>query len=195
MHCRRFVDPGLSRREMLLRCSSGFGALAMAALLREPAFGSAARRVSGRPAGRSHAAAAASRGEGPLGHLPLHGRRPVAGRHVRPQAPARPRAWPADQGQDASHAVQQRGERPGMSLEVPPVRRERHPGQRPVPARRPLRRPTWRSSARWSRTSPSTPAPTTSCTPAAGSRAARATAPGSPMDWAANARTSPASWC
>ncbi len=39
MHCRRFLSPGLNRREMLLRCSSGFGALALAALLREPAFG------------------------------------------------------------------------------------------------------------------------------------------------------------
>ena len=32
MHCRRFVDPPLSRRDMLLRCGSGFGALAAAAL-------------------------------------------------------------------------------------------------------------------------------------------------------------------
>jgi hypothetical protein len=31
----------MSRRELLLRCSSGFGALALAALLREPAFGAA----------------------------------------------------------------------------------------------------------------------------------------------------------
>jgi hypothetical protein len=39
MHCGRFIDPGISRRDLLLRCSSGFGALALAALLREPAFG------------------------------------------------------------------------------------------------------------------------------------------------------------
>jgi hypothetical protein len=39
MHCRRFIDAGLSRRDMLLRCGNGFGALATAALLREPAFG------------------------------------------------------------------------------------------------------------------------------------------------------------
>ena len=63
-------------------------------------------------------------------------------------------------------------------LEVPPVRRERHPGQRPVPARRPSASTTWRSSGRWSRTSPSTPPPTTSCTPAAASRAGRATGRG-----------------
>ena len=41
MHCRRFVEPALSRRDMLLRCANGFGALALAALLREPAFGAA----------------------------------------------------------------------------------------------------------------------------------------------------------
>jgi hypothetical protein len=39
MHCGRFITPGMTRREMLLRCSNGFGALALAALLREPAFG------------------------------------------------------------------------------------------------------------------------------------------------------------
>jgi hypothetical protein len=41
MHCRRFIEPALCRRDMLLRCGGGFGALALAALLREPAFGSA----------------------------------------------------------------------------------------------------------------------------------------------------------
>jgi hypothetical protein len=39
MHCRHFVPPPLSRRDMLLRCASGFGAVALSALLREPAFG------------------------------------------------------------------------------------------------------------------------------------------------------------
>ena len=33
MHCQRFLRPGLSRRDMLLRCGNGFGALAAAALL------------------------------------------------------------------------------------------------------------------------------------------------------------------
>ena len=40
MHCRDFVPPPPTRRDMLLRCASGFGALALSALLREPAFGS-----------------------------------------------------------------------------------------------------------------------------------------------------------
>jgi hypothetical protein len=39
MHCRNFIAPPLSRRDMLLRCANGFGALALTALLREPAFG------------------------------------------------------------------------------------------------------------------------------------------------------------
>jgi hypothetical protein len=38
MHCRRFLQP-LSRREMLARCANGFGALALAALLEDRAFG------------------------------------------------------------------------------------------------------------------------------------------------------------
>jgi hypothetical protein len=33
MHCRQFIETPTSRREMLLRCANGFGALAMTALL------------------------------------------------------------------------------------------------------------------------------------------------------------------
>ena len=182
MHCRRFVEPGLSRRDMLLRCGGGFGALALAALFREPAFGavlgdapaeSVRRRslVGLEPAG---ARPPHFPGQGHERHLPVHGRRPVAGGHVRPQAAPRPRAWPADQGQDAADAVQQRRQRAALPLEVPAVRRERHPGQRPVSRTSAGASTTWRSSARWSRTSPSTPTPTTSCTPAAACRAGRA---------------------
>ncbi len=39
MHCGRFIDRGLTRRDMLLRSASGFGALAFAALASEPAEG------------------------------------------------------------------------------------------------------------------------------------------------------------
>jgi hypothetical protein len=39
MHCGRYLKPALTRREMLKRCGSGFGALAAAALFRETAFG------------------------------------------------------------------------------------------------------------------------------------------------------------
>jgi hypothetical protein len=36
-HCGRFITPPLTRREMLLRCANGFGAVAFAALLAEQA--------------------------------------------------------------------------------------------------------------------------------------------------------------
>ncbi len=39
MHCGRFIDAPLSRREMLARSAQGFGALALAALARDPAYG------------------------------------------------------------------------------------------------------------------------------------------------------------
>ena len=35
MHCQRFVDPPVTRREMLGRCAAGFGGVALAALLNE----------------------------------------------------------------------------------------------------------------------------------------------------------------
>ncbi len=38
-HCRRFVPPALSRRQMLLRCANGFGGVALAALLAERDYG------------------------------------------------------------------------------------------------------------------------------------------------------------
>src|SRR5436305_777965 len=39
MHCRRFLPAPLSRRDMLLRCANGFGAVALASLLGDPAYG------------------------------------------------------------------------------------------------------------------------------------------------------------
>lgn len=39
MHCKRFVNTPLSRRDMLLRCANGFGAQALSALLDDPAYG------------------------------------------------------------------------------------------------------------------------------------------------------------
>lgn len=39
MHCNRFLKPPISRREMLLGCANGFGALALAALMKDRAYG------------------------------------------------------------------------------------------------------------------------------------------------------------
>ncbi len=44
MHCRRFHTAPLTRREMLARCAGGFGAVALAALLDDPAYGDAPSR-------------------------------------------------------------------------------------------------------------------------------------------------------
>src|SRR5947209_1766906 len=44
MHCRRFLPAPLSRRDMLLRCANGFGAVALAALLDDPAYAAPAER-------------------------------------------------------------------------------------------------------------------------------------------------------
>ena len=41
-HCGRFVQQPLSRRQMLQRCASGFGAMALTALLNDRAFGAGA---------------------------------------------------------------------------------------------------------------------------------------------------------
>jgi hypothetical protein len=50
MHCRRYVPPPLNRRELLVQCAGGFGALALAALLREPSFGAAMGDAPAEPA-------------------------------------------------------------------------------------------------------------------------------------------------
>lgn len=42
MHCKRFITAPVTRREMLRRCSAGFGAVALASLMNEGAFASAA---------------------------------------------------------------------------------------------------------------------------------------------------------
>ncbi len=47
-HCRRFHRP-LTRREMLLRCANGFGAVALAAMLAEPSGGEPADSPDPRP--------------------------------------------------------------------------------------------------------------------------------------------------
>jgi len=44
MHCQRFIGPPQNRREMLMRCANGFGALAMAAMLGESSEGAEASR-------------------------------------------------------------------------------------------------------------------------------------------------------
>src|SRR6185369_17217651 len=44
MHCRRFHNAPLTRRDMLLRCANGFGFAALSALLADPAYGATPSR-------------------------------------------------------------------------------------------------------------------------------------------------------
>src|SRR4051794_6880090 len=57
MHCRRFLAPPLTRRQMLRQCANGFGAVALAALLDDRAYGAtpadAVRPPHFRPKARS----------------------------------------------------------------------------------------------------------------------------------------------
>ena len=41
MHCRRFLDAPLTRRQMLRQCANGFGAMALATLLSDRTYGAA----------------------------------------------------------------------------------------------------------------------------------------------------------
>src|SRR5947208_3284216 len=54
-HCQRFIQTPISRRDMLRRCASGFGAVALAALLKDSAYGAPG---VGKPAIPHHAARA-----------------------------------------------------------------------------------------------------------------------------------------
>src|SRR5688500_107621 len=68
MHCRRYTPPPISRRDMLLRCASGFGAVALSALLNDRAFASP-------PAGHSPLSSAASpKAPGVATHCPPRAR-------------------------------------------------------------------------------------------------------------------------
>src|ERR1700720_3954798 len=49
MHCRRFLPSSPSRRDMLGQCANGFGAVALAALLGERAYGVSGGQVAQAP--------------------------------------------------------------------------------------------------------------------------------------------------
>ena len=100
MHCRRFLTP-LSRREMLLHCANGFGARTGRAVQDD---GRAAESADKDPLAPKKPAL---RREGQERHLSLHGRRPVAGRYLRPQTTPGQGTRKADSVQGRADAVQQ----------------------------------------------------------------------------------------
>ena len=124
---------------MLIRCANGFGALALAGLLGDPAFG----RVLGN----------APEETGPLAPRPPHF--PARARSViflyMDGGPSQVDTFDPKPRLDREHGkpigvkthptqFNNVGNVLQVALEVPPVRRERHPRQRPLPARRHLRR-------------------------------------------------------
>ncbi len=125
------TSPRLSRREVLTRIGGGFGALGLATVLADAGLLAATAPAAARqPAGPQGAALSAPR---EADHLPVHERRAVARRHVRPQAGAqrargrgRSRV-PADQDE-----AEGQGEADALALHVPTVRRKRHRGLRAV---------------------------------------------------------------
>ena len=80
------IDAALTRRELLRRSGMGLGSLALGTLLSEA--GGLARAATGSTTTPLARTAAALRAQGQAGHPPVHERRAVAGRHVRPQARA-----------------------------------------------------------------------------------------------------------
>ena len=162
MHCCRFVEPALSRRDMLLRCASGFGGLALSALMQEPSFGAALGRSG---AGCRHA--------GPAGEIPWS-----PGPRTSPPRPRRSsscswtgvrRRWTPStpsRGSIASMASRSRSRpirpssttwgtswlAPGSSADMA---RAASPSATCFPTSADAST-TWRSSGRWSPTSPST---------------------------------------
>src|SRR5688572_3433837 len=50
MHCRRFIPASLTRRQMLLRCANGFGAVALSAMLSDQKDSHAASQATHHPA-------------------------------------------------------------------------------------------------------------------------------------------------
>ena len=107
---------------VLRRAGAGFGSLALAALLADEAA------AAPPPADPLAPRAPHLPGAGSAGDLPLHARRPVAGRHLRPQAAADP--GPRQALAEALPGPDQ--EAAGLALEIPQARRVGPRGQRAV---------------------------------------------------------------
>ena len=141
-------------------------------------------------------AAAAFRARGQARHLPLHDRRRLPRRYLRPQAealrPTTARRSPSTTGRASSAQFKRFFKRP--QLGVPPRRRVRDRGQRPVPARPRQWSTTCASSARWRRTTPTTTKPRSACTPGRSPSPGPASARGSATAWAPRTATCRRSW-
>ena len=138
--------PFLTRREMLRQTSTGFGWLALTALMADKAYAGLAQAGSETGAAGAAAAGAAAAGG------PLAARAPdfapkvknvifcfmsggdVARRLVRPQAAAGGRGGRADAVPDRADDVQSGRQHLAQPVGVHPLRQQRHPRQRALPA-------------------------------------------------------------
>ncbi len=169
MHCGRFLETPLTRREMLLRCANGFGAVALSALLAEEGRGfdrtARGRTFPPAPATSSSCTWTAARRRWTPSTTSRCWRNTTArtripsSRSSRRSSTTSARSWPR-RGSSAATA-------------------KAACGSATCSRTSPSASTTCASSARWSRSSPNTPAPTISCTPAPACRAGRAWAPGS----------------
>ena len=105
MHCGRYIHARAFATRDALRCANGFGARGAGRAAGRS--GLRRRRDRQRAKHRLRTSPLAPRpsafsGQGQERHLSVHGWRAVAGRHVRSQAAARSRAWPADQDEGRS---------------------------------------------------------------------------------------------
>ncbi len=143
------MAPGLpmSRRALFCRIGGGFGALGLGSVLADAGLlsgsggGAASRGRRGGigPVQSAGAAAAAFPRAGEAGDLPVHERRAVARRHLRPQAGAGEVRRPGPAGLDHDGPPQGRQD-DALAVRRAAARRERHRGVRPLPARRRLHR-------------------------------------------------------
>ena len=127
-HAPRLADLFLTRRELLRRCGMGFGERWGSS----PRLRSAAPTPSGAVAdGRLAPRAPHFRRQGQARHPPLPERRPVARRHVRPQAArwTKYHGKPLPDGQPAQ-TERKTGAAFAFAVQVPEARPERHRGQR-----------------------------------------------------------------
>ena len=139
---------GTTRREALCQAGTGLGMLGLFGLLGDTGYlGTAAQRGGCRRCGEkrfaqprfAHAPAAPLSGQGQTCDPHLFEWRPVAGRHVRPQAaPQEVRRQDAAAREPDDRAEDR--DRAAVSLSVPEVRPERHRGQRDLRADGPARR-------------------------------------------------------
>ncbi len=130
MHCKRFIEAPVTRREMLRRCSAGFGAVALASLMNDGTFAGAAAAPPNPFAPRPpHFQPQAQR------DLSLYGGWRFADRHVRSQAPADARKRAAVQDEKGADAVQRRRQHARQPVGIQAVWPKRNPRQLALPAR------------------------------------------------------------